>query len=125
MKRLVFLGVLAWVGVAGIFAPGAMGQWNTPNPVVSFEKTAKGLEVTQKDGVLRLDVDADDMVHVTYAPLGDKGAGPAKDWVVVKTDWPAAEFEVRDDERAIVLSTAKLRVMIERGSGAVHYIAPE
>jgi alpha-D-xyloside xylohydrolase len=125
MKRLVFLGVLAWVGVAGIFAPGAMGQWNTPNPVVSFEKTAKGLEVTQKDGVLRLDVDADDMVHVTYAPLGDKGAGPAKDWLVVKTDWPAAEFEVRDDERAIVLSTAKLRVMIERGSGAVHYIAPE
>jgi alpha-D-xyloside xylohydrolase len=125
MKRLVFFGVLAWFGLAGLVVPVAMGQWNTPNPVVSFTKTAKGLEVQQKDGVLRLEVDADDLVHVTYAPLGDRGAGPAKDWVVVKNDWPAAEFQVTDNDRAIVLSTAKLRVMIERGSGAVHYIAPE
>jgi hypothetical protein len=74
----------------------AMGQWNTPNPVVSFEKTAKGLEVTQKDGVLRLEVDAEDLVHVTYAPLASGGGGgaAAKDWVVVKKDWPAAAFEV-------------------------------
>ena len=127
MKRPVFLGVLAWFGVAGLVAPGAMAQWNTPNPVVSFQKTAKGLEVQQKDGVLRLDVDAEDLVHVTYAPVGDAGpgAGPAKDWVVVKNDWPAAEFQVSSDDRAIFLSTAKLRVMVERGSGAVHYIAPE
>ena len=92
MKRPVFFGVLAWFGVAGLVAPGAMAQWNTPNPVVSFQKTAKGLEVQQKDGVLRLDVDAEDLVHVTYAPVGDAGpgAGPAKDWVVVKNDWPAA-----------------------------------
>jgi alpha-D-xyloside xylohydrolase len=125
MKRPVFFGVLAWFGLAGLVVPAAMAQWNTPNPVVSFQKTAKGIEVTQKDGVLRLDVDADDMVHVTYALLGAAAPERASDWVVVKKDWPAVAFEVRDDERAIVLSTAKLRVMIERGSGAVHYIAPE
>jgi len=125
MKRPVFFGVLAWFGLAGLVVPAAMAQWNQPNPVVDFKKTAKGIEVTQKDGVLRLDVDADDMVHVTYAPLGAAAPERASDWVVVKKDWPAVAFEVRDDERAIVLSTAKLRVMIERGSGAVHYIAPE
>jgi hypothetical protein len=70
---LVFLAALAvfwgggWRGCAG-----AMGQWNTPNPVVSFEKTADGLEVRQKDGVLRLEVKAEDVMHVTYAPLGLK-----------------------------------------------------
>ena len=53
-----------------IRAWAAEGVWNTPNPVVSFQKTAKGLEVTQKDGVLRLEVKAEDVLHVIYSPLG-------------------------------------------------------
>ncbi|MGA2218106.1 MAG: TIM-barrel domain-containing protein [Terracidiphilus sp.] len=125
MRRTVFFGVLACFGVAGLVVPGALGQWNTPNPVMSFEKTAKGLEVRQKDGVLRLEVDAEDVLHVTYAPAGVAAPERASDWVVVKKDWTAAEFEVTSDEHAIFLSASKLRVMVERGSGAVHYIAPE
>jgi alpha-D-xyloside xylohydrolase len=90
--------------------------------VVSFEKRADGLEVRQKDGVLRLQVNAADMLHVTYAPLGAAAPERASDWVVVKKDWPAAAFEVSSDDRAITLSTAKIKAVIERESGVLHYV---
>jgi alpha-D-xyloside xylohydrolase len=129
MKRFGFLGVCVWLGVAGAAAPGALGQWNTPNPVVSFEKRADGLEVRQKDGVLRLEVKADDLLHVTYSPLAGPGdaATPvrASDSVVIKKDWPGAAFEVSSDEKSVSLSTAKVKAVIERASGALHYIGTE
>jgi alpha-D-xyloside xylohydrolase len=105
--------------------PAALAQWNTPNPVVSFEKQADGLEVRQKDGVLRLEVKAEDLLHVTYSALDAAVPEPASDWVMVKKDWPAAAFEVRSNDKTVTLSTAKLQVVIEKESGALHYIAAE
>jgi alpha-D-xyloside xylohydrolase len=133
MKRAGLLGMVAGVaaGLAvGTMAPMAMGQWNTPNPVVSFAKTADGVEVVQKDGVLRIEVKTADVLHVTYDPPSQSGAGPAAperpwDGVVVKKDWPGAVFEVNSTDRAVTLTTAKLTVVIERESGAIHYIAPD
>ena len=122
MKRFGIFGICAWVGLA---APLALGQWNTPNPVIGFEKQADGLKVRQKDGVLRLEVKAEDLLHVTYSPLAASAPERASDWVMVKKDWPAAPFEVRSDDRTITLSTAKLMAVIEKASGALHYIASE
>jgi hypothetical protein len=105
---------LVGLGLAGFgcAVPTAMGQWNAPNPVVSFEKTATGLEVKQKDGVLRLEVDAEDLLHVTYSPpdgaAGSDSARP-EDGVVIKKVWPAVTFDVNSNDRAITLSTTKLR----------------
>jgi len=45
--------------------------------------------------------------------------------VVIKKVWPAVTFDVNSNDRAITLSTTKLRVVIERESGAIHYIVPE
>jgi len=106
-------------------APAARAQWNPPNPVVSFEKRADGLEVRQKDGVLRLEVKAADVIHVTYAPLDVAAPERASDSVVIKKDWPTAEFDVSSNEKAVTLSTAKLRVIVERESGALHYVGAE
>jgi alpha-D-xyloside xylohydrolase len=103
----------------------AIGQWNTPNPVVSFEKLSNGVEVKQKAGILRLEVDAEDLLHVTYSPLGAAAPDRASDGVVIKKDWSTPTFDVTSSDRAITLSTAKLRVAIERESGAIHYIVPE
>ena len=125
MKRFGILGICTWVGMAGLAAPGALGQWNTPNPVVSFEKRADGLEVRQKAGVLRLTVNAEDVLHVTYSALDGAEPDRASDWVVVKKDWAGAAFEVTSNEKTITLSTAKLKAVIERESGALHYIAAE
>ena len=103
---------------AAVWAPVAMvAQWNPPNSVVSFEKQANGVEIHQKDGVLKLEVDAPDVLHVTYSPLDAKQATPSSDHVVIKTDWPAANFDVSENDKAITLTTAKLKVAIERESG--------
>ena len=117
IKRLwaVLLFLFVFVGQKNAFA-----QWNPPNPVVSFEKEAKGLEIRQKSGLLRIEVDAPDVLHVTYSPLEAVEPHPT-DGVVVKKDWPVASFDVTSDEKSVTLSTAKLKVAVERESGAMHY----
>ena len=67
---------LGWLVVFGAVT-SVCAQWNPLNPVVSFEKKGNALEVRQKDGLLRIEVDAPEVLHVTYAPLdaGVAGAG--------------------------------------------------
>ncbi len=119
-----FAGVCLVFG-AMVSAPWTMAQWNAPNPVVSYEKQTGGLEVKQKDGVLRLEVNAADVLHVTYSPADAAARQLASDGVVVKKDWPAASFEVSADDKAITLTTAKLKAVIERESGALHYVGAD
>ena len=101
----------------------AHAQWNPPNPAVSFEKQANGVEIHQKAGVLRLEVDAPDVIHVTYSPLDAGPPDHPSDHVVVKDNWPGTTFDVTSDDKAITLTTAKVKVAIERESGAIHYFA--
>ncbi|MGB7549390.1 MAG: DUF4968 domain-containing protein, partial [Terracidiphilus sp.] len=117
MKGLRLGGFCLGLWAAAWVTPAALAQWNPPNPVVSFEKQADGLEVQQKYGVLRIEVKSPEVLHVTYAPLGAAAPERAPDWVVEKKKWPAAEFEVSSDEKAITLSTAKLKAVVERESG--------
>jgi alpha-D-xyloside xylohydrolase len=122
MERLRIRGLVLGFLAGGLLVPAAPGQWNPPNPVVRFEKSAQGLTVTEKYGVLRLDVDADDLLHVTYAAVRATAPRRPADDVVVKKDWPGARFDVSSDGKAIALLTAKLRVVIERETGAVHFL---
>jgi alpha-D-xyloside xylohydrolase len=125
MRWIGFFTGLAWIFFAAWSAPRAQGQWNPPNPVVSFDKRSDGLEVHQRDGTLRLEVKADDLLHVTYSQLGAAAPERPSDGVVIKKGWPAASFDVTSDDRTITLSTSKLKAVVERESGALHYIVPE
>jgi alpha-D-xyloside xylohydrolase len=98
----------------------AYSQWNPPNPVTSFEKKSNGVEIRQKAGILLLEVDAADVLHVIYSPL-EGAASHQADGVVVKKEWPAASFDVTSDQKSVTLSTVKLKVVVERESGAMHY----
>jgi alpha-D-xyloside xylohydrolase len=127
MRRIGFGRIWGLLGLAGLGATAALGQWNTPNPVVGFEKRADGLEVRQKDGVLRLEVKAADVLHVTYSAIAPAGGAVAPerapDGVVVKKDWAGAAFEVSSDEKTVTLATAKMKAVVERESGALRYMA--
>ena len=125
IKRLHWAMAGLVLGLGFTTAQVALGQWNTPNPVVSFEKRSDGLEVRQKDGVLRLTVNSAEILHVTYAPAGVPAAQHAPDGVVVKQDWPAAPFEVGSDEKTVSLATSKIRAVIDRDTGSLHYFGPE
>ena len=103
----------------------ALAQWNPPNPVENFEKQSNGVEIHQKDGLLRIEVDAPDVLHVTYSPLNAAAETHPSDHVVIKHDWAASTFDVTSDEKSITLATAKLKAVIERESGALHYIGAD
>ena len=120
--RTVGLGVFFTLALA---SSGAHAQWNPPNPVVSFEKVANGVEIHQKAGVLRLEVDSPDVLHVTYSALEGNPEAHPSDRVVVKNDWPPATFDVTSNDKAITLSTQKLKAVIERESGALQYIGAD
>ncbi|MGA8089197.1 MAG: glycoside hydrolase family 31 protein [Terracidiphilus sp.] len=109
----------AWAPLA------AVAQWNPPNPVVSFDKQSNGLEIHQKNGVLKLEVDAPDVLHVIYSlPDAETEVRPS-DHVVIKHDWPAPSFDVTANEKAVTLTTSKLKVVVERETGALHYVGPD
>jgi alpha-D-xyloside xylohydrolase len=110
---------VAWAPLA------AVAQWNPPNPVVSFDKQPNGVEIRQKNGVLKLEVDAPDLLHITYAPLDAGTEARPSDHVVIKHDWPTASFDVTANEKAITLTTSKLKAVVERDSGALHYMGPD
>ena len=120
-----------WAGAfllacAAAWAPlAALAQWNPPNPVVSFDKQPNGVEIRQKNGVLKLEVDAPDLLHITYAPLEAGTVARPSDHVVIKHDWPTATFDVTANEKAITLTTSKLKAVVDRESGALHYMGPD
>ncbi len=105
--------------------PCAVAQWNTPNPVVNFEKQLDGVKIQQKDGVLRLKVKAADLLHITYAPNGTPVPARQPDGVVIKKDWPGAAFDITQDSKSVTLTTARLRAVVDRESGALQYFGPD
>ena len=98
----------------------ANAQWNPPNPVTAFTQIADGIEVHQTTGVLRIQVTASAILHVTYGP--ESGTPEhASDGVLAKRDWPAAQFTVESDDKTITLTTAQVKAVIDRSSGALTY----
>jgi Domain of unknown function (DUF4968) len=104
---LLYLPVSSWA------------QWREMNPVVNAQQQADGALLTMKTGVLRLQVCTDSMIRVTFAPA--LPLHQRKDYVIVKTTWPAAKFSYAATDKEIVLTTAKLKISIERADGAITY----
>ena len=112
-------------GIALIAMPKAEAQWNPPNPVESFEKRTDGMEVQLKDGVLMLQVKAADVLHVTYTLKGVSTPQRASDRVVIKNDWPGAAFDVSSNDKTVSLSTARLKAVVDRQTGALAYVGAD
>jgi len=117
-KRVAVSSLISLVLILG--QKHAIAQWNPPNPVVGIKKESNGMQIRQKTGILRIEVDAPDFFHVTYSPLEGAESHPT-DGVVQKKNWPGAPFEVSSDDKAVTLSTVKLKISVERESGAMHY----
>ncbi|HWT65488.1 MAG TPA: hypothetical protein VN151_05195, partial [Terracidiphilus sp.] len=53
-----------------VAAQDASAQWNPPNPVVVFDQQGNSLDVRLKFGLLRIEVDKPELLHVTYSLAG-------------------------------------------------------
>ncbi|HWA94722.1 MAG TPA: glycoside hydrolase family 31 protein [Terracidiphilus sp.] len=123
-----FARIWSFLTIATTFAGPAWiarAQWNPPNPVESFTRLSRGVEIHQSLGDLRLEVDAADLIHVTYSPQGEAAVKRAPDDVVIKNDWPEAQFQVSEDEKTVILTTSAVRIAVERETGAIHYMSAD
>jgi alpha-D-xyloside xylohydrolase len=102
-----------------LLAIPAFSQWIPDNAVTATRREPDGLLLTLQTGSLRLQVCTDSMIRVRYSP---NGVFPeTKDLVVIKQSWPATPFENDSNEKAITLTTARLRLSISRNDANITY----
>ena len=106
-------------------------QWIAVNPVKSAEVQPDGVLLTLQTGYLRYQVCSDSLIHVVYSLEREVPKHP--DFLVVKTDWPKAQFAFHsDDPKILTLTTSQVKIEITRETssvvfydGANHQLAAE
>ena len=97
-------------------------QWNPLNPVQSVQKDAGGVTLFLEKGALRFQVCTESMVRVLYS--AQREFPKVAEYVVIKTQWPAAPFEVSESADYVTLATAKLKLVVaKKDSNIIFYDA--
>ena len=100
----------------------AWAQWQPANPITSVSKETDGVRATfHSGGVLKLQVCSDSIIHVLYSPTGNFPNRP--DYIVTKSSWPAAQFNVETSDKKTTLSTSAVKVLVDQESGSVTFSA--
>lgn len=98
-------------------------QWIADNPVTGFQKQPDGVLFTMQSGVLQVQVCTDSIIHVLYSrdwPLPKR-----REYVIAKTEWAPASFDVRESTRNVAISTGRVTVTVDRKDGLVSYAGPD
>lgn len=117
MKRLSFAVLLC--SLVFVFPPVAGAQWSPLNPVTGVEKQSDGVLLHMRTGTLRLQVCTDSIIHVVYAP--GSTIPDVRQFIVTKTGWPAAQWNMDSTNDAITLTTSRMKITITRKDGAILY----
>src|SRR5579864_4076858 len=103
----------------GGFLAIAHAQWTPRNPVTAVQKQADGVLFTQKTGVLKLQVCADSIVHVVYAPTSSLERHT--NFVITKTSWDTPQWTIEETPEEVTITTARLKMGVARIDGAITY----
>jgi alpha-D-xyloside xylohydrolase len=115
MKKLRFVVALA---VTLAFLPLVVGaQWVPLNGVASVQKQGDGVQFTMQKGTLRLQVCADGIIHVVYA--AGTSIPDVPQYIVTKTTWAPAQWAMDETDKAVTLTTSKMKATVMRGNGAI------
>ena len=110
------------LGVAALLSMSAgagRAQWIEANSVTGIQRQADGVQFSMQTGGLRVEVCTDSILHVIYSP---GAALPARtNYVVTRTDWPASPFTVREEAETVAISTARMRVTVNRRDGTLAF----
>lgn len=118
--RSRFLMLLVFCVFCGVCATSLRAQWLPLNPVKSVEAQPDGVLLVLENGYLRLQVCSESIIHEVYSLQRD--VPKRTDFLVVKTSWPKAEFEVSsDDPKVVILKTSALKVEITRTNSTVTF----
>ena len=105
--------------VLSLLTHPALAQWTAPNPITRVQKQADGILLHLKTGTLRFQVCSPAIVHLTYSPSDQfpTTTNPA----IIKSDWPQTQWEVQEAAGAVTLSTAALKIAVDRKTGSITY----
>jgi alpha-D-xyloside xylohydrolase len=116
-KSLMLL--IAGAGCSGLRGPGCPATIPAP---VNLQRVPEGLLVRVGDGLLKLEVCADDVVRVAYAK--EQGFFARKSLAAQPKRCEGAQFEVTESAGTATLATSKLRVRIDLATGRVAFFDP-
>lgn len=103
MRSPLFLVSLLFLWLIPFSAAGA--QWLPVNAVKNVEQLPDGAEISLETGFLRLQVCADDIIHVVYSM--ERAVPHRSDFIIVHGSWPRTEFALQtSDPKSITLVTA-------------------
>ena len=89
--------------------------------VTACTRTAQGVQLACADGAtVFVSLLAPDLVRVRTLFAGQPAA-PDHSWAIARTDWPAPDWQLREDPAAITLTTAELEVVIHRAPLLVEF----
>jgi alpha-D-xyloside xylohydrolase len=109
----------AILGAAVLLLDSVVTLPAAPIPVRAVGKGADDVTLTLPSGVMKLTICSDSIVRVMYSPNATFPAG--QDFVVTNRAWPKTSFDVADEDGRVVVSTCKLRITVDKSSGAVSF----
>jgi alpha-D-xyloside xylohydrolase len=87
--------------------------------VISFSKNAKSVTFKLDKGLMQLNICKADIIEVKYTIFN---SFPTKESLVVNNKWPLAiAFTVADGKSEVIITTAKLRIKINKATNAITY----
>lgn len=118
--QLLPFGRLFLIPALTLFSAGSLtAQWIPPNPVAKADRRPDGIVFTLQTGELRVQVCMDSIIHITYSSVTSFPKLP--EYLVTKTVWPTASFNVQDSQEAVTISTARMRVAVNRRDATIIY----
>lgn len=99
-------------------APLLFAQWLPLNPVKSTEPFSDGVTLVLENGYLHFQVCSDSVIHIVYSL--EKTVSGHPDFLVIKKNWPPAEFTLQtDDPKTVSLTTSRLKIAITRADSSI------
>jgi len=94
-------------------------QWTPLDPVLSLQQQGDGVLLPLKTGFLKIQICSDSIIRVRYALAATFPDGP--DPVVIKSSWPTPKWALAEAGDLITLSTARMKVVINRKDSSISY----
>ncbi len=86
--------------------------------VKSYKKEANGLLFRLDKGLMKVTICRDDIIEVKYTIFNDFVSKPS---LIVNAKWSLPSFKVSEDKNKVIITTAKLKVIINKFTNNVTY----
>jgi alpha-D-xyloside xylohydrolase len=105
-----------------LFCATAEAQWTAMNPVHQVQQQTDGVLFSMGTGTLKVQVCSDSVIRILYSPT--TSFPKRADYVVIKENWPAAQWTMQSSDDAITLTTSLLRITVTKKDGAITFAEP-